>query len=443
MSPEPEVPQAGSLAHPKVARTELPALAILPFRDRSQAGCERHLCEGLAEELLHFLNEVEDLRVLSRTSTFPLLAKGLGPCEVGRQVGALYILHGQLSGEGAHLVLGAELLEVATGEPLWQAQERLERADILGLLSDLAARMAQALGLEAPTFRAEPVPFEAYDPFLKGRHHYFRFNRQGMTEAIAAFEKAVAAAPEFAPAWAGLALCWAYRFIYVERRQEYREQAHTASTRALALDEGLAEAHVSRGVALAAEGRSEDADAAFEAALQRDPNLYEAYYFYARHCFATDRPMEAIQYFEWAATLRPEDYQAPLLAAQVYAALGLPDEAEAARRRGLARVESRLVEDPGDARVWYMGANALVGIGERDQGLMWARKARTLDPEDGMLLYNLACIHALAGEEEEALGCLEQAVAAGLSEKEWILNDGDLATLRDTPRFRTLVEALG
>ena len=121
----------------------------------------------------------------------------------------------------------------------------------------------------------------------------------------------------------------------------------------------------------------------------------------------------------------------------------MEDEAERARRRGLELVTQRLERAPDDVRARYLGANALVALGQREQGLDWARQARSLDPEDPMLLYNLGCIHALAGEPDEALACLRLAVTAGLSQKDWLLHDGDLDTLRELPAFQQLLDRMG
>ena len=107
--------------------------------------------------------------------------------------------------------------------------------------------------------------------------------------------------------------------------------------------------------------------------------------------------------------------------AQAYHSLGVEDEAERAR---------------------YLGANALVALGEREKGLAWARLARSMDPDDPMLLYNLGCINALAGEPAEALACLERAVAAGLTQKDWLRHDGDLDALRELPEFQRLLETV-
>jgi adenylate cyclase len=89
-----------------------------------------------------------------------------------------------------------------------------------------------------------------------------------------------------------------------------------------------------------------------------------------------------------------------------------------------------------------MGANALVALGERKKGLEWARMARSMDPDDPMLLYNLGCIHALASDPEGALDCLTMAVAGGLTQKDWILHDGDLDSIRSHPRYQELIASL-
>lgn len=435
-------PHGSTRVVPKAADRALPCLAVLPFRDLTPGQGEAHLCEGLAEQLLHALNHAEGLRVLSRTSTFPFAAGAPSPAELARNLGADHVLHGTLTEQNGDHFLHAELLESASGQLLWARDHRLDRTELCTLLQVMADDLAPALGLPGLHIPCHTMHVDAFEAYLRGRQAYFRFNRQGMLEAQANFRHALDLDARCALAWAGLALCAAYLYIYVERKAVHRDQAEAASRKALELDETLAEAHVCRGVALAATGRSAEADQAFETALRRDPDLFEAYYFYARHAFATGRPMEAIQYFEWAAVLRPEDYQAPLIVTQAYACLGIHDEAEASRQRGLERVEARLALDPQDARAWYMGANALVGLGQREKGLEWARRARALDPDDSMLLYNLACIHALAGDTEDALDCLERAVAAGLTEKDWILNDGDLQVLHPQPRFQALVARL-
>ena len=427
--------------HPR-SRQAHPVVAVLPFLDLRPGSSEEPLTEGLAEEILQALNQLEGLRVISRTTSFLYGGSSLSLTEVGRRLQADAILGGSFRREGGHLTLHAELIAVSTDQPLWTRTFEFDRKELFPTLEELVQGVAGVLQTSAPPRIRQAVDFRAYEFYLRGRSYYYRFNRHGMAFAAQMFQQALDLDPDYASAWAGLANCAAYAHIYIERTESQRQLAEACSRKALELDPTLAEAHASRGAALSAAGRSDEAEAAFETALRLDPNLYEAAYFYARHCFAAGKPERAIEYFEWAAALRPEDFQSILLVAQAYHSLGVEDEAERARRQGLALVEQRLERTPDDVRARYLGANALVALGEREKGLAWARAARSMDPDDPMLLYNLGCINALAGEPAEALACLQQAVAAGLTQKNWLVHDGDLDTLRDLPDFRRLLETL-
>ncbi|MBL0210711.1 MAG: tetratricopeptide repeat protein [Holophagaceae bacterium] len=427
--------------HPK-ARKDLPSVAVLPFLDLRQDSNEGYLGEGLAEEVLQALNQIEDLRVISRTTSFLYGGSDLSLAEIGRRLHANAILGGSLLKKGDLLTLKTELVNVEPDQVAWSKSYDFDRKDLFATLEDIATCVASALKQPASFRPRYAADLEAFEYYLRGRQYYFRFNRRGMGFAAEMFRHALDIDPDYASAWAGLANCAAYTYIYIERTGSQRELAESCSQKALELDPDLAEAHASRGVALSAAGRTEEAEAAFERSLCLDPSLYEGAYFYARHCLAAGKPEMAIQFFEWAAVLRPEDFQAILLVAQVYHSLGVEDEAESARRKGLALVQQRLEHAPDDARARYLGANALVALGEREKGLDWARMARSMDPDDPMLLYNLGCIHALAADPDEALDCLVRAVAGGLTQKDWILHDGDLDSIRSLPRYQDLVASL-
>lgn len=431
----------GAPARPK-ARREQAVVAVLPFQDQRADGGDAPLCEGIADEVLQALNHLDGLQIVSRTTSFRYGGPALSPQAAGRHLHATAILAGSLRKDDRLLMLKADLVDVKTGRVTWSKAYAFDRQDLFTTLDDIIRNVASTLHVRATLRPRYAVDLEAYEHYLLGRHHYFRFNRQGMALATQMYRRALALDPRFPSAWAGLANCAAYSYIYIDRTEPQRELAEAASSRALELDPYLAEAHASRGAALSAAGLGDEAETAFETALRLDPNLYEAAYFYARHCFAAGKPERAIEYFEWAAALRPEDFQAILLVAQVYHSLGLEDEAERARRSGLALVEAHLERVPDDPRARYLGANALVALGERDKGLAWARMARGLDPDDSMLLYNLGCIHALAGDPEESLACLERAVDGGLSQKDWFAHDGDLDSIRAHPRFRELMARL-
>ena len=248
--------------------------------------------------------------------------------------------------------------------------------------------------------------------------------------------------PVYPQAHAGLADCWSYLYLYRERSESNRDNAERASLQAVTLDPESAQAQASRGLALSISGRNGEAERAFEEAIRLDPSLFEAHYFYARHAFATGEAAKALRLYEEAMRARPEDYQSPLLAAQIYDDDARPGEAAAARRLGVERATRRLELEPDDVRALYMAANGLAALGESDRAREWAQRARALRPDDGMVLYNVACVLALLGLVEDALECLDEAVRNGLRQRGWYEHDSNLDPLRSHQRFQKLLQEL-
>jgi Flp pilus assembly protein TadD len=173
-----------------------------------------------------------------------------------------------------------------------------------------------------------------------------------------------------------------------------------------------------------------------------NPKLYEAHYFYGRTSFQQAKFAEAVQHFEEASRVRPEDYQAAMLISMPYSGLGRQAEAQAALRHGLQVIEKHLELNPDDVRALYLGGIALAQVGERERALDWAARALALDSEDSGVLYNVACVKALAGLKEEGFVCLEKAIRNGFGHREWLENDSDLESLREDPRFQVLLNRL-
>ena len=263
-----------------------------------------------------------------------------------------------------------------------------------------------------------------------------------MEHARQMFNRAIEIDPEYAIAYAGVADCCSFLYTYWDARESNLRQAETASKKALELEPGLAEAHLSRGVALSLTKQSAVAEQEFETAMRLDPKLFEAPYFFARALKAEGRNAEAAKMFERATLLRPEDFQAPNFLSFVYAALGMTAEYEAMRRRGVKLIEERLALDPGDTRATALGASIYAGMGDRDRATALAKRSLEIDPEDSMLLYNVACTYSLLGMADDALGCLQRAVDNGFGHREWIEHDDDFDLIRELPRFKSIVQAM-
>jgi non-specific serine/threonine protein kinase len=438
------------LKHERVSMKERygPSIAVLPFVDMSPERDQEYFCEGMAEEILNALSRIRGLRVASRTSSFRFRDATADSRDIGRRLRVGTLLEGSVRRSGGRLRISAQLVDVDEGYHLWSERYDRELTDVFDIQDEIARSIAGALQVtltaaEKGEIQKTPTrDVQAYDYYLRGRKFYYQFGRREIEFALQLFSRAIELDPDFALAWAGLADCWSFLFMYSERSDTSREQAETASGRAIELDPESAQAQASRGVALSLSRRDDEAEQAFETAIRLDPTLFEAYYFYARHCFVGGDLEKAARMYQQATKVFPDDYQARLLVAQIFDELGRPADAKAARRTGIEVIEKHLELNPDDARALYLGANGLVALGEVERGLEWAGRALEMAPEEPMLLYNVGCIYSLAGHIDDAVEVLERAVANGLTQKRWFENDNNLDPLREHPRFRALMERL-
>jgi len=434
---------------PLPAVSDVPSVAVLPFVDLSREKDQGYFCEGMAEEIINALTKIHGLRVTSRTSSFLFKDQPVEPKEIGRRLRVENLLEGSVRKAGNRLRITAQLIDPQRGFQLWSESFDREMMDIFEIQDEIAESIAGALKItlspqEKGALLQTPTQFvQAYDYYLRGRSFYTRYGKMDIEFALQLFARATEIDPGYALAYAGLADCWSYVFLYAERKDSIRRQAERAGRRAIELAPDSAQAQASYALAMSISGRTKEAELGFEEAIRLDPELFEAWYFYARHAFVSGQLEKAAGFYGEAMRVRPDDFQSPLLVGQIFEDLGSEEEATANRRRGVALVADHLELHPDDARALYMGANGLVALGEIDKGLEWARQARKIEPDEPMLLYNLGCIYSLAGEPEEALDCLERAVELGLTQKGWYENDSNLDPLRDLPRFKALMQKLG
>jgi tetratricopeptide (TPR) repeat protein len=272
-------------------------------------------------------------------------------------------------------------------------------------------------------------------------HYFHRWGLRNVRFSIEMFTKAVKIDPAYARAWAALADSYAMTCMYWNDNEENLSGADTASMKALELLPGLAESHVSRGLYHFAHRENREAIAEFETAQRLNPELFEAYYFYARVRFQRGELNKAAELLEKAERARPDDFQAPILLRQIYRILGREEEAQAAARRGVDRAERHLELYPDDTRALNLGLAGLVEQGDKDKAMQWADRSLAIDGDNPDTLYNVACGYALVGEPDRALDSLERASLRGMSIAEWAENDSDLASLHDDPRFHALMES--
>ncbi len=433
---------------PPETKANTKSIAVLAFSDMSPQHDQDFFCEGIAEEIINALSKVQALRVASRTSSFAFKGKSEDISEIGRKLKVATVLEGSVRKAGDRLRVTAQLVNVVDGYHLWSERFDRQLEDVFAIQDEIAGSIVKALRLvlsedEKRAIEKSPiVNVQAYEFYLRGRQYFHQWSRTSIQYARRMFERAIEIEPEYALAYTGIADCCAFLYMYWDGSKSNLDGADAASRRALELDSNLAAAHASRGFALSLSKRYSEARPAFERALQLDPKLFEAYYLFARACLQEGKLDEAAKNFAKAAEVRPEDYQAMLLATGPLKGLGREQDAADNIHRGMQRLDRHLELHPDDPRALYLGAGALMQLGQRDRALDWVRKAHDSNPSDSMVLYNVACVYALGGMKDDALTCLEKAVECGFGHREWLEHDSDLTLLRGEQRFVELQKRL-
>ena len=443
-----EATAAAGVADSPLPAHDISAIAVLPFADMSPDRNQDYLCEGLAEELINALTHVDGLRVAARTASFQFRASGADVREVGRHLGVGTLLEGSVRKAGDRLRVTVQLIEVATGYHRWS--QRFDRMldDVFAIQDEIAESVATSLrgnvlnGREKQALLRPQTGVGAYEYYLRGRQHLPRLTRPHLETSGEMFERAIELDAGYGPAWAGLAMVHATLYEWYGATEDDLVTAERASQRALELAPGLAEAHVARGCALSLSRRYAEAAREFEDAIRLNPNLFDAYYYFARTSFACGEIERSAELFRKAADVRQEDFQSPMLLGQSLRMLGRHDEGRDASREGVRRAEHVLVLNPVDGRALSMGAVHLLEDGQTARALEWSQRALELYPDDMGTLLNGACLRARLGLKEEALELLERVFARGWGKRDWVEHDPDYDILRDDPRFKRLLAKL-
>jgi len=444
VSREDPAPAAAATPPPTTANA-ISSIAVLPFADMSPSQDQGYLCEGLAEELINALTQVDGLRVAARTASFQFRGKGEDTQNVGRQLNVETLLEGSVRKSDDRLRVTVQLIEIASGYHRWSHRFDGQFKDVFAIQDEIAESVATSLRGGKPPLRekrATPrvqAATAAYELYLRGRQHLPKILYADLSAAVTAFRRAIDLDPQYGPAYAGLATAHSTLYEWFGAKDEDLAGAEQASLRALDLAPDLAEAHVSRGCALSLQKRYEDASGEFDQAIRLNPNLFDAYYYYARTRFARGDVPGSATLFRRAAEVRQEDCQSAFLLAQSLKMMGQHDDASVWRREGIRRAEHALALNPLDGRAMSLGALYLLEEGQPDRAVQWSERALELYPDDMSSLGNGACLQAMLGNADKAIALLERVSAHGWGQRDWLERDPDYDNIRDDPRFQRLL----
>ena len=418
---------------------ERPSIAVLPFNNMSGDPEQEYFSDGITEDIITDLSNVSGLFVVARNTAFTYKGKPVKVQQLGQELGVAFILEGSVRKAGARVRVTGQLISSKDGGHVWAKRYDRELTDIFAIQDEITHAIVEQLKVKLLPQEKESIGqtptdnIEAYTYYLRGRQFLHRHSKTYYQLARRMFAKAVELDPLYARAYAGIADCDSFLFLHYHVDVAL-DSILATSAKALALEDGLAEAHASRGLALSLGQRYDEAMAEFERAIALDPNSFEAHYFCARACFAQGKFERAAALFERAAEIKPDDYQSLVLLHAIYRSLGRDRDKENAARRGIERAERELTLHPENPRPAYLGAIALLAIGEKDRSKEWLSRALAIDPDDILVQYNVACAYSLLGDIEAAFDLLVRLLPyANHETKAWIKHDSDFDPLR-TPR---------
>ncbi|MGB7727381.1 MAG: protein kinase [Candidatus Acidiferrum sp.] len=420
------------------------SVAVLYFENQSGLKEDEYLRDGITDDAITELSKIQGLNTFSRPTVLAFRDKPVTPAQIGKQLGAAYVLTGTVRRAGARLRISAQLIDTRTDFPLWSERFDREMKDVFEIQDEMARKIAEALRvrlspqeLEALADKPTENP-QAYDLYLRGKRYARRQTRQDVEFALQMFENAVVLDPSFALAYSACANACAMYYSIFSRDQIWIDRAREASGKAVALRWDLPEVQVSQAWVLYAAGLYDEAVRMVKKAIERKRDCEGAYYLLFRALFAAGRYQEVVDIEESAIEASGEDYNVYV---PVLNSLGAMEQEEAKlsmTRRFSVALENHLIHVPEDARARVLLAANYARLDREGDALRELNLAVTLRSNESSILYNAACVYCGLGKKAEAMETLRKAWDAGSRDPVWTRRDPDLAPLHGDPEFERL-----
>ncbi len=453
-------------------------LAVLPLANLSGDPEQEYFSDGMTEELITQLAGIapDRLGVIARTTAMQYKGTRKDVARIGRELDLDYAVEGTVRRDGDRVRISVQLIQVGDQTQLWAESYDREAREVIRLQTEVAQAIARRTEVAVSPAaqrrmeRARPIDPEAHDAYVRGLHQYNKTDVGGFRNALEHFRVAVEKDPHHAPAWAKTAMTHAFSGLWgYASGSEAFPQAEAAATRALQLDEDLAEAHMARGtVAWLYRWDFTACRCEYERAVELNPNDPTGHWGLAmflgsmkqdEHGAAVEiglaqelDPLSSmirsnagwVHYwagrYDRAVAQSREVLELDASCLQAYYVLGLAACARRSYEEAAAALEMAVARfgDP-VSRGWLGMVYGLAGRRESARALL-----RELEQEgvSRRLPSCLAWVHAALGQEGEALDWLERAYQQHDAQVLWLRVSRVYDPLRAAPRFRRLVDRL-
>ena len=383
--------------------TSIESLAVLPFDNLMDDREQDYFVDGMTDLLIAKLAQLSSLRVTSRTSVMHYKDTRMSMPDIARELNVDAVVEGTVLRSGDRVRITARLVEATIDRHLWVETYERDLRDVMTLQSELAqaiSREVQVVLTQQERERlaeARPINPRAHEAYLKGRHFWNQRSPEGLKQGLQHFEQATQIDPDYAAAYAGVADSYLMMGHYqaLEKEDAY-PKARAAATKALEMDDTLAEAHTS----LAAIREDLDWDWAeaekeYERAIELNPSYATAHHWYAMFLSSQNRHREAIGEIERAQELNPFSININTNVCWVYLVARQLD-------RAMEECKLAIEMDENYALAHYHLGTAYGLVQRFDEAITEFQKASSRSGDEPYAIAGLGYAYALGGYRVEA-----------------------------------------
>ncbi len=392
----------GLLVTTPTGRVPIESLAVLPFTSVGADADGEYLAEGITEGIMNKLAGLAGLRVVARSVVFRYKGRDMDPSAIAKEVNARAVVTGRIMHRGDTIVIKAELVDSVTESQLWGEQYNRKLADIFAVQEEMAAEIVRSLRLklsgqeQAGLAKRFTESTKAYQAYLRGRHHWNKRTVEGLRQAIEHFQEAIDVDPSYALAYAGLADTFNILGYYnTQAPHDAYPRGKAAATRALTLDETLAEAHASLGyLQVFYDYDWGGAARSFARAIELNAKYATAHQWYAWYLFVMERFDDALDSMGRAQELDPLSLIINDHLGYALLLAGRPEEA-------LAQLVKTRELDPAFPWTYWRLGSVYLALGRADEAVSaFDIVVQKTDGGVGLGYKGLAC--AAAGRADDA-----------------------------------------
>lgn len=422
------------------------AIAVLPFTTIGGDKENEYFGDGLTDELIVSLSQLNDFDVISRTNSMQYKNTSKDIKTIGKELGIRYLLEGSVRKFQDNLRITVQFIDVENGRQLWAESFKGKMEDVFDIQEKVSKQVVDALMIKlSPNEKViltkrSTVNAEAFDCYLRAREFLYRRTKSSLQFAIHLFQKAIELDTRYAAAYAGLGESYATLHYDYDTKEIWVDKAIESSLKALMYDSTVAEAYAALAMAYFSKKSIQEAETAARKAIELGPNIFTGYWVLARICHVMNRDLETVELLKKTIELNPDFHTAYGELRMAYERLGDKEKMSAIINEMLDLFPLYLSKHPDDARSHIHYATQLAVVGRRDEALEQTKKAIELSPDDPLMFYNAACAYSRLGEKGSAIEALQKSIVAGLEDYEWIKTDPDFDAIRNEPGYIELMK---